>query len=92
MEAINSKLLRGLRFRTSEPKTSQDENGVKKTRHYPMDRALRPDDVLDWKDKGDKVVIVTNDGQKYTVAKEPADEKAKGGKSAEKGGDAGAAS
>lgn len=61
-EAIDKKLLAGLKFRSSE----KSENGEGFT---PTKRALTPADVLDWKDNGTSVTIVTADGQKYNVSK-----------------------
>lgn len=89
MEQIDRKLLKGLKFRTSEAKTVTDENGVKKKKYFPTERALEPDDVLAWKDQGDVVVIVAGDGQKHRVEK-PAETEDKKGKK-EKGGEGGAA-
>lgn len=86
-EPINAKWLRGLKFKTSEGRVAVDENGKKKTKFIPVERALKPEDVLDWKDVGNAVVIVAKDGQKHRVEKEEPDPK---GKTA-KGGDAGAA-
>lgn len=87
MEEISVKLLKGLKFRTSDGREVVDENGKKKTKFIPVERALKPDDVLDWKDKGDAVVIVAKDGQKHRVSKEALE--APKGKA--KGGDDGAA-
>ncbi len=92
MEEIIGKLLKGLKFRTSEGREIVDENGKKKTKFIPIERALKPGDVLSWKDKGDVVVIVAKDGTKHTVAKEAAEDAAKGKAGKEtKGGDDGAA-
>lgn len=63
-KAIDKKYLAGLKFRSSEAKKSAE--GVK---HIPTERDLTPEDVLDWKDNGPSVTIVTADGQKYTVEK-----------------------
>ncbi|MCE5265723.1 MAG: hypothetical protein LLG97_19615 [Deltaproteobacteria bacterium] len=88
MEQIDGKLLKGLKFRTAEEKVVQDENGGKKKKYFPIERQLKPEDVLSWKDLGDAVSIVAGDGQKHRVEKEPAEDgkKAKPGK----GGDGGA--
>lgn len=67
---IDQKYLRGLKYRTSEARTVV-EGGRKAVKHTPVERQLRLEDVLDWKDSGDWVVIVTADGQKATVLKEP---------------------
>lgn len=65
---LDPKYLKGLKFRNSEGK-AVEEDGRKMMKYSPAERALRPDDVLDWKDYGDRVVIVTADGQKATVLK-----------------------
>jgi hypothetical protein len=51
-----------------------------------MERPLTADDVLDWKDYGDTVVIVTTDGQKYKVdkVKKPAADSDEGKKNKDK--------
>ncbi|GER92682.1 hypothetical protein A45J_0400 [hot springs metagenome] len=67
---IDAKYLKGLKFRTSEAKKVK-EDGEEKVRHTPVERDLTTDDVLDWKDKGDSVTVVTKDGQKYNVSKTP---------------------
>jgi len=64
-EAIDKKYLEGLVFKSSKPKKTDSGNV-----HVPVERALTPADVLDWKDSGKDLVIVTADGQKYRVAKE----------------------
>lgn len=68
---IDAKLLEGLTFRTSEPRKIK-KDGLDKIQHIPVERPLKPENVLDWKDKEDAVVIVTADGQKYEVSKYPA--------------------
>jgi hypothetical protein len=65
---IDKKYLAGLTFRTSKEKKVKGENGTK-VQHVPEERDLTPEDVLDWKDTGTAVVIVTADGCKYTVEK-----------------------
>lgn len=66
---IDAKLLEGLTFSTSEGKKIK-KDGKDKTQYIPVERPLKPDDVLDWKDLGDySVSIVTKDGQKYRVQK-----------------------
>lgn len=69
-ESIDKKLLEGLVFKSSKPK--KGDNG---TVNVPTERPLTPADVLDWKDNGAAVVIVTADGQKHTVAKKAASAK-----------------
>lgn len=68
-EQIDKKLLAGLKFRTSEAVEVKGEDGRPGKKFIPKERALKPEDVLDWKDAGGSVVIVTADGQKYTVSK-----------------------
>ena len=71
-EQIDKKYLAGLKFKSSK---KDKESGA----FVPTERALQPADVLDWKDKGDTVVIVTADGKKHTVNKKAAEKgKAKG--------------
>lgn len=82
---IDAKWLKGLTYKTSEAKKVKDDNGKTKTSWIPVERALKPDDVLAVKDKGATVVIVAKDGRKHGVEKEAA-ETAKG----KKGGDGGA--
>lgn len=75
---IDARLLKGLTYRTSEVKKTKDDNGKEKRSWTPVERALKPEDVLDWKDRGGTVVIVAKDGRKYRVEK--AAEGKKGGK------------
>lgn len=63
-ELIDKKYLAGLKFRSSKPVKSAEG-----TKHIPTERALQPTDVLDWKDNGPSVTIVTADGQKVTIEK-----------------------
>lgn len=67
-EKIDRKYLTGLKFRGSAAKETK-EDGRTKTRYVPFERALKPEDVLSYADKGAYIVIVTADGQKYTVDK-----------------------
>ena len=76
--SIDAKLLKGLTYRTSEVKKTKDDNGKDKKTWMPVERPLKPEDVLDWKDRGGTVVIVAKDGRKYRVEKEA--EGKKGGK------------
>lgn len=64
-EPIDKKYLEGLVLKSSKPKKT--DNG---TVHVPVERQLIPADVLDWKDSGKELVIITADGQKYRVAKD----------------------
>ncbi len=67
-QKIDAKYLEGLKFRGAEIKKVKTDAGDKE-KSVPFERDLTADDVLDWKDKGDSVVIVTADGQKHTVAR-----------------------
>lgn len=69
-EQIDKKYLAGLKFCSSKPA---------KEGYVPTERNLNPSDVLDWKDNGDTVTIVTADGKKYAVNKnaKPAKEEVK---------------
>jgi len=71
MEKIDVKLLEGLTFRTSEPKKVK-KDGVEKTQYIPVERPLKPDDVLDWKDMVEDVIVVVKDGKKHRIPKDPA--------------------
>ncbi len=74
---IDSKLLKGLKFRTSTVELVEKE-GRKVKKFTPVERPLAADDVLSWKDTGSAVVIVTKDGQKITVEKDDEEGKGKG--------------
>lgn len=63
-EAIDKKHLEGLFFKSSKAKKTEDG-----TVHIPTERPLTPADVLDWKDNGPSVTIITGDGQKHVVKK-----------------------
>ena len=64
-EPIPAEFLDGLVFRSSRQKKTP-EGRV----NVPIERPLTPGDVLNWKDNGPTVSIVTADGRKYTVDKE----------------------
>lgn len=68
MAKIDPRFLKGLKFHGSEGKEIE-ENGRRKMAYHPIERDVIPDDVLDWKDYGDKVVVVIADGRKYDVPK-----------------------
>lgn len=65
IEPIPAEYLTGLVFRSSKPKKT-DTGKV----NLPTERPLTPADVLNWKDNGETVTIITADGQKYTADKE----------------------
>ncbi|TAN61055.1 hypothetical protein EPN18_07410 [bacterium] len=75
-EKIDAKYLKGLRFRGSEGK-NVNEDGRTVIKYAPVERAMRVEDVLNWRDAGSAIVLVTTDGQKVTVSKtkEAKDEK-----------------
>jgi urease accessory protein UreE len=65
---IDAKYLKDLTFRSVERKRVK-ENGEERTVYVPQDRELTVDDVLAIRDTGPEIIIVTADGQKYTVSK-----------------------
>lgn len=71
-EAIDKKYLAGLVFKTSKATKVKGEDG-ERVQHRPLERQVSPADVLDWKDNGRALVIVTADGQKHTVDKKTAE-------------------
>lgn len=77
-KAIDEKYLKGLKFSSSEGKKVKGENGDK-IKHTPVERDLKPADVLDWKDNGESVTIVTADGRKHVVGKSGKDKEGKEG-------------
>lgn len=64
-DPIPPEYLTGLVFRSSRLKKTDDGKA-----NIPTERPLAPSDVLNWKDDGDTVTIITADGQKHTVDKE----------------------
>ncbi len=68
MAKIKPKYLEGLKFHGAESKVVE-KDGRKVQQNVPFERDLTADDVLDWKEKGDFVIIVTKDGRKYNVSK-----------------------
>lgn len=72
---IDKKYLAGLKFRTSEAKEIKGDDGRPGKQHIPKECALRPEHVLDWKDTGDSIVLVTADGKKHKVSKNAKDQK-----------------
>lgn len=73
-ERIDAKYLKGLKFRSSEGKQVMDD-GREVIRYTAAERNMKPDDVLDWRDTGSDIILVTADGQKVTVSKEKREEK-----------------
>jgi urease accessory protein UreE len=65
---IDQKFLKGLKLHFAEQRKSK-KDGRDVVQNIPQERPLTQDDILDWKDYGDTVVIVTADGQKYTIDK-----------------------
>ena len=70
MAKIDPKWLDGLTLRYAE-KTTVEKGGRKTLHAIAKQRPLREEDMLSWRDCGDKVVIVGNDGMKHTVEKNP---------------------
>jgi urease accessory protein UreE len=68
-EGLKKEWLKGLKYRTSRQKKTT-EDGRTKVTYDPVERALRPEDVLSFAEKETTVVLVTADGQKLTVEKE----------------------
>jgi Tat protein secretion system quality control protein TatD with DNase activity len=80
-QKLDPKWLEGLKFHYAEKKMIE-KNGRKTLQAIPMERPLKEEDIpiithgprkgeRNWTDYGDKVVIVTNNGKKYTVEKSP---------------------
>ncbi len=59
---INKKYLAGLTFRTN-----QVIDGADGRRFIPVERELTQDDVLNWREEGSVLVIITADGRKQRV-------------------------
>ena len=68
-EKIDVKYLEGLTYSGADVKIIKVD-GKDKEKSIPFTRPATPADVMDWKDKGDVVVIVMNDGMKYEIEKE----------------------
>ncbi len=68
MAKFDQKWLEGLTYRSSEKKKAV-KDGRPVTQNIPTERPLKTEDILDWKDVGDAVVIVAADGQKHKVPK-----------------------
>ncbi len=78
---LDLKWLEGLKFYYADKKIVE-KNGRKTLQAISMERPLKEEDIpiimhgprkgqRNWSDLGDKVVIVTNNGKKYTVEKNP---------------------
>ena len=65
---FNPKWLDNLKFHTAEDKIIE-KNGRKVHQAVPIERPLKENDLLGWKDYGDKIVIATKDGRKYHIKK-----------------------
>ncbi|MCZ2418170.1 MAG: hypothetical protein LC132_11615 [Burkholderiales bacterium] len=79
MANVQQKQLEGLKFRTSERKEVAGDDGAKKIKLIPVVRPLVLDDILSQRDDGDSFHVVTKDGKKYDIPKNPAKEPAKEG-------------
>lgn len=71
MAQIDKKQLEGLIFRESV-RTTREENGELKTGFTVQERPLEPADILASRKTPAGLIIVTADGQKYTLEKKPA--------------------
>jgi hypothetical protein len=69
MKRIDKKYLEDLDFHSSEGKAVVGENGRKSMVYTPTVRPLLPSDVLDWKETGVSIILVTADGRKHIVPK-----------------------
>ncbi len=78
MADVKQENLKGLKFRTSRQVEFDDGNGAKKKRWEPVERDLALDDLLSSRDDGESFHIVTKDGKKYDIPKNPAKGKAGG--------------
>ncbi len=84
MEKIDAKLLQKPAFCMTTGKTVPkitmtgatteivEKEGRKVRKSTPWERQATPDDVLSWKDYGDHLVVVINNGRKYKVEKKGA--------------------
>lgn len=66
---IDKKYLAGLVYRFADRIEEEGDDNRRTVRNVPTERELTPDDVLDWRDTGTAVIIVTADGRKITVEK-----------------------
>lgn len=66
MERILEKYLKGIVIRNNK----QIEGSNKHIKYEAITKAATPEDVLDWKDCGNTISIVTKDGKKYSVPKD----------------------
>jgi len=67
-EKFNRDWLKGRKFHDAVPKKVK-KDGREVRVYEPRERALKEEDVLAWKVRGNEVSIVTADGQKFTVNK-----------------------
>lgn len=67
MAKVEQKHLGGLTYKTS--RTIKGDDGKKK--YIPVERPLVLDHLLDQSDQGNNFVVVTKDGRKHTIPKNP---------------------
>ncbi len=67
-EKIDRKYLIGLKFKASEGRTVT-KDGRDVIEYVTVERALKPEDVIGWRDTGPEIIIVTADGHKSTISK-----------------------
>jgi hypothetical protein len=68
-KGLNPEWLKGLVFTGANKEETKKEDGRRHVQYTPFKRPATEADVNNWADKGDTVVIVLNDGKKYTVKK-----------------------
>jgi hypothetical protein len=66
---FDRKWLNGLKFSTTRIEKVKGEDGKVEKKIMPVIRPLKEDDLLDWKVRGNQVVLVAADGQKHRVEK-----------------------
>ena len=78
MAEVNEKYLKGLTFTGAEEKKVTEEDGRKVKKYIPFERPLTAGDLLSVTERGDSIVLVTKDGRKHVVSKDPKKEDDKG--------------
>jgi hypothetical protein len=66
---IDPRWLKGLKYHSADTKIVE-KNGRKTLQAIPTDRAATENDILNWKEYPDKIVIVLKDGMKYKINKD----------------------
>jgi len=68
IKQIDPDYIKGLKFHYAEKKMVE-KDGKMTWEYKPLERALKPEDVIGSRDYGDRIVIVTADGQKLELYK-----------------------